>query len=75
MTKGRSVPVSERALVQRINRKLPPGHRVVKLRGRAAKELGTYVLTDEHRVSRQNVDLTAVARKLGVLKPYEELSG
>jgi|GEM_PF-3128427 hypothetical protein len=76
---GDSVPVSERALAQRINRTLKH-ERLVKLRGRAAVKLGTYVIVrsdgkaGQGGVQRRISNLEAFARELGVLAAYEELS-
>jgi hypothetical protein len=74
------VPVSKRALIQRINRQLAKegqaGQMVKATRGDSArKELGDYYAVDLGRnavVSKQ-VDLEDLGRKLGVLQPYERL--
>lgn len=72
-----SVPVSERAVIQRINRALAPrGKKMCKTRGeRAYLELGDYYVIDisRNRIVDQNIGLEAFARELGVLAPYERL--
>jgi len=72
------VPVSERALIARINRRLrKDGEELRKTRSfRARLDLGYYYIID---ISRSFVvekgfypcDLVDMARELGVLKPYE----
>jgi hypothetical protein len=71
------VPVSERALLARIKRKLAPdGVRLHKSRegSRALWEFGDYygVSADNH-VCNPSGGLEGIARDLGVMKPYEEL--
>jgi hypothetical protein len=84
-----SVPVSERALVQRINRRLHANakidaaghvhgqwHCLKKTRGaRAVQELGEYYLLDVYRnaVLQHHVDPAKLAKQLEVLRPYEQL--
>ena len=83
MTK-QSVPVSERALVQRVNRKLRhDDRRLCAARGFWAEgthydstDLGRYYVVDVMRnavVDRQ-VDLETYGRDLGVLASWESLS-
>jgi hypothetical protein len=71
------VPVSERALVQRINRKLWKESEVLKAarpNTRAVQDLGRYyVIDDRNRVVRQHCDLEEMGRELGVLAAYERL--
>jgi hypothetical protein len=71
------VPVSERALIQRINRKLLDDDQVVKsARGsRAEQELGAfYVIDFRHNcIVKKDVALRALGRKLGALRSYEYL--
>jgi hypothetical protein len=64
------VPVTTRALVQRINRKLsaldggdPRAEQVRAARGKARETLGEFYL----------LDLDALGRKLGVLRAWERL--
>jgi len=75
------VPVTMRAIVQRINRKLAAdGYRRLKQsRGRPWKYLdcnvGKWFLVDGSRnhVERTNVDAEKFAKELGVLKPWEKV--
>ncbi len=80
MTKAKvCVPVAEKALLMRINRKLAKEGRlqVKKLRGELARtELGDFYLLDLNRnaIKATHLDLEAYARELGVLAPYEALN-
>jgi hypothetical protein len=71
------VPISERALTQRINRKLLDNDQVLKsARGsRAEQELGGfYVIDFRHNcIVAKDVALRALGRKLGALRSYEYL--
>jgi len=75
------VPVTMRAIVQRINRKLAPdGYRRLKQsRGRPWKyldrDVGKWFLVDGRRnsVERTHVDPEELAKELGVLKPWERV--
>ena len=69
----RKMPVTVRALVQRINRALASdGKRLRATRGRIA---GTYYLVAGGRVTQSAVNLDALGRKLGVLHEWETLEG
>jgi len=75
------VSVSERALFQRVNRKLTKNHgRLCKTRGDqyrwAYYVLNTHTNTidGKHPIIDSKRDLEAFARKIGVLKPFETLS-
>lgn len=72
------VPVTTRALVQRINRALAADDEVLKAaRGaQALQDLGEHYILDIKRnvVTRKDVDIEAVGRSLGVLKEYEGLA-
>jgi hypothetical protein len=94
----RSVPVTQRALLARINRKLESdaregGDRFVlfTLRGAAADEFGKFILVPapsladqighgrqgpltHNRIERDNVDLEAYGREVGVLRTWESLA-
>jgi len=74
-----TVPVTQRALMQRLNRALRPRDEMVRqARGdRARQDLGDFYVVDAHRnvVVRQGIDLEAFAREMGVLKGYERLVG
>lgn len=76
--KAQTVPVTVRALLQRINRTLEADERVVKSsRGaRAEAELGRYYVIDRRRnvIVDKAVDLEALGRKLGALQEYEHLA-
>ncbi|HTQ03027.1 MAG TPA: hypothetical protein VMI54_04195 [Polyangiaceae bacterium] len=71
------VPVTKRALIQRINRKIADDGEVLKAtRGeRSRQELGDfYILDPNHNaIVNKHVDPEALGRELGVLKPYETL--
>jgi hypothetical protein len=74
--KGKA-PVTKRALVQRINRKLSADDEMVKAaRGaRAQQDLGDFYTVNVSRnyIVAKDVALEDLGRKLGVLKPYEAL--
>lgn len=69
------VPVSTRALIQRINRKLAERDQVLRTaRGeRARTELGDYFVIDVHRnvLTLYRVNLEVLGRELGALQPWE----
>jgi len=69
------VPVSMRAIEQRINRKLAhDGEALKKLRGdRYRQELGRYYIVNLNRnyIEAQHVDPVALAQELGVLAAWE----
>ena len=73
------VPVTVRAVVQRINRKLAQegsGEVLKTTRGSVMRqEAGDYYLLDVNRnwVTVKDVDPEAYARKLGVLRAWEEV--
>jgi hypothetical protein len=69
------VPVTARALWQRINRTLPEGV-VLKKAGRGAHvrtTLGEWYLIRHNRVVRTRIPLEDYGRELRVLQPYERL--
>jgi hypothetical protein len=72
------VPVSKRALAQRISRALEKqGEKLMATRGEGARmELGDFYVIDVSRnfVTAKDVDLESLGRELGVLKPYEALA-
>ena len=78
MASKTGVPVTARALIQRINRALADNGEILKApRGaQALQELGDYYILDTKRncVTRKDVDIEAVGRTLGVLKAYEALA-
>jgi hypothetical protein len=71
------VPVSERAAIQRINRKLRPDVCALKqTRGaRARTDLGDWYVIDYARnvVIAKNINLDAYAHKVGALAEHEEV--
>ncbi len=71
------VPVTTRALTQRINRVLDDdGKRLKAARGAHDQaEFGDYCIIDSWRgyVFEKNVNLETLGRKLGVLADYEEV--
>jgi hypothetical protein len=75
---SRRVPVSVRAVTQRINRKLAPGGRQLrKCRSeRWRSELGNYYLLDiaHNAVMTRHVDLEALGRELGALEEWETVA-
>lgn len=80
--KGAKVPVSLRAVVQRINRRLrEKGQTLRKIRGmeavyRAQRGLGQWYVADvnRNRIVREYADVEELARQLDVLDPWEALS-
>ena len=70
-------PVSARALLQRIQRVLQKRDELIRTTrgGRAEIQLGEYYVVDVQRnaIVSKNVDIEALGRELGVLKPWEEL--
>ncbi len=77
-TNKRKVPVSERALMARINRKLAPkGQAFHKFRVRTpySEQIGTYYTVEGRNITGPaGDDLEAIARDLGLLRPYEALA-
>lgn len=77
MAKTLKIPVSPRALIQRINRKLRDENEVVRAaRGeRAKQQLGDFYRLDVDRnaVVQTDVDLEELGRELGVLSAAEVL--
>jgi hypothetical protein len=75
-TKPIKSPVTKRALVQRINRKLAAtGEKLIATRGEIAQsELGDFYRVNAHgTITSKNDEPEKVGRELGVLKPYEVL--
>ena len=71
--KGKKIPISKRALVQRLNRHLRKQNEA--LRGKRGENTGEYYLVDFKRnaVVEDSVAIEKLGRELGVLKPYERL--
>ena len=78
-SKGHKVPVTERALIQRINRVLRKQDMVLKTaRGwRMHVDMGHYYVVNTRingvMAHYKNCNPEALARELGVLQPYEEM--
>jgi hypothetical protein len=76
--KAQKVPVSERALIQRISRKLWDDDQVVKTTrgGQAEMALGRHYILDWkiNGIMHKDIDLEDWGRKLGVLKTWEKVS-
>jgi hypothetical protein len=76
LAKHTTVPVSMRALVQRINRKLKADGEMLKMaRGRAASSVGRYFICNPQRnwIVKERVDPEALGRELGVLAAWERV--
>ena len=81
MAKQKGIPVSERAVVQRVNRKFlnedgPPARELKKTRGGRAKvDFGDFYVLNTNRnfIDDHHVDPEALARELGVLADWEYL--
>ena len=76
MTKATRVPVTTRAIIQRINRKLRREDKMLKKpRGAWTYDLGDYYIVDIRRnlLDDVRVDPETLARELGVLQDYEEV--
>lgn len=79
MATKRTVPVSERAVVQRINRKFlsedgAPARELKKTRGaRALLDLGDFYVLNTRRnfIDEHHVDPDDLGREMGVLAEYE----
>ena len=76
---GRRVPVSERALAQRINRRLARDGQMLKSRRgrRWRSDLGQYYIVNADRdfIVATRIDPEGYGRKLGVLADWEALEG
>lgn len=73
---AQKIPVSTRALIQRINRKLKPdSRRLCSARGRAKQSVGDFYLLDYSRnfIADQHVNVAALAKELGCLEGWERL--
>jgi hypothetical protein len=78
LTSAARVPVSERALVARINRKLKPESKQLRrTRGeRAIREHGYYHIIDWNLnvvLGYQDLNIETLGRELGVLKAWERV--
>jgi hypothetical protein len=79
MSKGneQKAPVTARALIHRINRRLEEKQQMVRRggEGRTRNALGEYYVIDLKRnvVIRQHVDLQVLCLEVDVLRPWEQL--
>jgi hypothetical protein len=78
-TKKVTVPVSKRALLARLNRKLAADLETVKTtrdNTRARQDLGEFYVVDEqiNGIVKHDIDLEDFARKRGVLAQHEHLA-
>jgi hypothetical protein len=78
----KTVPVTMRALTQRINRKLKQDDQVLKAArtDQTRMDVGQFYIVDysdskSGYVARHDVDLEELGRELGVLEQWESLSG
>ena len=71
----RTVPVSMRGLMQRINRRLRPDGEQMKrsVGARARAELGRFWIVGESGIVLEDVNPVSFGRKLGVLRPWERV--
>jgi hypothetical protein len=71
----KTAPVTERAVLQRINRRLGPNEAMKAARGHAVTDLGRYYTVSFRKncVLQRHVDLEAFGRKLGALADFEHM--
>jgi hypothetical protein len=72
-----TVPISKRALLARLNRKLDADHAAVKITRDgtpARRSLGEYYIVADGGVTYANVDLESYGRQHGVLAQHEHLA-
>ena len=76
MTRMQKVPVTARALLQRVNRKLGPHRQLRAAQGRERDSLGDYYLLDTkaNAVRDHDVDLEKLARRLRAMRDWEEVA-
>jgi hypothetical protein len=72
-----TLPISERSLIRRINRKLAEADQVLRMaRGeRAKRDVGEFYVVDTRRnfIVSKHIDLVMFAREMGALKPWEHV--
>jgi hypothetical protein len=70
MAATKKMPVTARAVIQRVNRRLRRDHRMLRVKrgGRA------YVIDQRNGIVRSNIDIEGFARELGVLRDWEALA-
>jgi len=74
MPKSASIPVSHRALKNRINRALAHKHRQLRADRRGGVTNHLLIDSKSQTVVQTDVDLAALAHKLGVLHPWETVT-
>ena len=71
------IGLTRSAVIQRINRKLSANNERLRVtrndNERMLNEVGQFYITGNEAVNRRNVDLETLARKLDILKPWEQL--
>jgi hypothetical protein len=76
--KGQKVQITERALIQRINRKLAKDMEQLKTARTESveRDVGKYFVLDLHRnaIIQTNVDPEELGRKIEVLQAWEEVA-
>jgi hypothetical protein len=77
MAKQTKIGLTRSAVIQRINRKLSANNERLRVtrydNERMLSDVGQFYITGEKGVSRRNVDLEALARKLDILRPWETM--
>jgi hypothetical protein len=78
MAADTKIPLTKRALIQRINRKLRrQDERLCSCRraSRAWRELGDYYIVDTHRnmIRDTGIDVEKYAKQIGALQPFEQV--
>jgi hypothetical protein len=73
--KQTTVPVTMRALVQRINRRLRDEGEVLKAARseRVVSSVGLFFIVRRNKIATQHVNPEALGRELGILSPWEHL--
>jgi hypothetical protein len=76
MSEQKHTPISHRAAMGRIQRRLAPhGRKLVEARGALAREqLGGFYVLDATGVVAHHVDVESFARELGALAAYERIA-
>jgi hypothetical protein len=67
------VKITERALVQRINRALPKGQRLRVATSAQQPQLGRFYVTSAREILDHHTDLAKLGRNLDRLRPWEVL--
>lgn len=75
MRRSDKVPVSRRALLARLNRKISPRQIRAARSEKSRQNLGEFYIVDRDRVVLHNVNLDSEARRLRVLRDYELIVG